>query len=346
MRDAFIPPHTLPTVNRQMALVQRPAGTPRASDFECLRGAVPTCGEGGFLVRNLYLSADPAQRGWAADTALTPFGAPMRALAVGIVVDSRDETVVPGDIVYGRFGWQDYAVAGHDDLFSQIRDPQTPISLYAGVLGMPGITAWLALRQLASPCADDLLLVTTAAGAVGSVVGQLARMSGARVVGLTGSDEKAARCVARYGYHQALNYRTGNLAQDLENVAPEGFTIFFDNAGGTIADIALRTMRRHGRIIQCGTAATPAWKPIPTGPRNEREILMRALSWTGFIIFDHRARFPGALEALTAMVLAGQLTHDEEIVSGMDQIATAFEGMMTGRNRGKILAFIGEDRTG
>ena len=338
----LIPPHSLPKVNRQLLLARRPNGTPQPADFERADAPVPVCGEGRFLVRNLYLSADPVQRGWAANEALTPLGTPMRALSVGIVVESRDPSLKPGEIVYGYFGWQDYAVAGRDDLMSHVGTPRVAVSAYAGVLGMPGVTAWLALLDLAPPKPGDRVLVSTAAGSVGSVVGQIARQRGATVIGLTGSDDKVARCTARYGYTAAYNYKTIDLAKTLTGAAPQGFDIFFDNTGGPILDSAIRAMGRHGRIIQCGTAATASWAPPPTGLRNERDVLMRVLTWSGFSIFDHIGRFGEAIDALTDLMLSGHLAHDEDIETGIDRAPGALVAMMAGAHSGKKLIFVGD----
>jgi NADPH-dependent curcumin reductase CurA len=338
----FIPAYNQPSENRQIVLAARPAGIPRPGDFATRRGEIGKLEAGQFMVRNLYLSADPVQRGWAANPALTPLGLPMRALAVGVVLESVDATVSAGDIVYGFFGWQDYAVAGKADLLSHIVTPRAPVSAYAGVLGMPGVTAWLALHDLALPKAGDAILVSTAAGAVGSVVGQIARKRGAYVVGLTGSDEKVALCTARFGYDIAFNYKTVDHAAALAAARPGGFNIYFDNTGGAILDTAIRAMAKYGRVIQCGTAATASWNPPPQGPRNEREILARVLTWSGFFIFDHAARFAEAIDRLTDLMEAGGLDHDEDIDHGLDQAPAALETVFAGKNTGKKLIFIGE----
>jgi NADPH-dependent curcumin reductase CurA len=339
---SFIPPHSTPARNRQAVLVRRPNGIPLPDDFAIREAALPAVPEGKFLVRNLYLSADPVQRGWAANPALTPLEAPMRALAVALVVESRTPEVKQGAVVYGFFGWQDYAVAGSADLLSCIEEPKAPISAYAGVLGMPGVTAWLALLDLAPPKAGDVVLVSTAAGAVGSVVGQIARRRGARTVGLTGSEAKVARCIERYGYDLALNYKTIDLAASLAEAAPAGFNIYFDNTGGGILDTAIRSMAPYGRIVQCGTAATPVWSPPPLGLRPEREILTRRIVWSGFYIFDHIARFPEAIAALTALLDEGALAHDEDVDQGFGILPEALVHLFAGENSGKKLIYIGE----
>lgn len=339
----FIPPFHTPAINRQIVLVRRPSGTPGREDFTQREDPVASPGDGAFLVRNLYLSADPVQRGWAANAALTPVDAPMRALGVGVVIESRDTSVKAGDVVYGFVGWQDYAVLTRADLLSHIPNPRTFLPAYAGVLGMPGVTAWLALNDIAPPSQGQNILVSTAAGTVGSVVGQIARQAGAHVVGLTGDAAKVARCVERYGYHAAYNYKTIDIAETLAQSCPSGFTTYFDNTGGPILDSAIRAMARYGRIVQCGTAATSSWNPPPTGLRNEREILMRCLTWTGFVIFDHVARFGTAIDQLTDMLVAGTLAHDEIVKPGLPHVVEAFEQLFTGANSGKTLVYIGED---
>jgi NADPH-dependent curcumin reductase CurA len=207
---------------------------------------------------------------------------------------------------------------------------------------MPGVTAWLALSDIAPPSAGQTLLVSTAAGTVGSIAGQIAAHKGARVVGLTGSDEKVRRCVERFGYDTAINYRDGDLSDMLAQAAPDGFDTFYDNTGGSILDTAMRHMKRYGRIIACGTAATPSWSPPPTGLRNEREVLMRALTWTGFVIFDHADRFDQAVLGLSDMAETKGLRFDEDIDDGMAAVPHALPSVLSGANTGKKLVFIGQ----
>jgi hypothetical protein len=338
----FIPIYDLPAANRRVVLARRPEGSPGPDNFVFDSTPMPEPRAGQFLVRNLYLSADPVQRGWASNPRLSPLGQPMRALAVGVVVASRDATVPDGDIVYGVFGWQDYTVATGSDLLCQVGTPRLAISNYAGALGMPGVTAWLAFHDLAPPSSGQTVLVSTAAGTVGSVVGQIARRAGARVIGLTGSDEKITRCTSSFGYAAAYNYRKIDLPAVLADAAPSGFDTYFDNTGGNILDMAIRAMARHGRIIHCGTAATPSWSPPPTGLRNEREILMRALTCSGFVVFDHVARFGEAVERLTDFALSGDLVFDEDIDNGIEAAPAALAALFAGSNSGKKLIWIGQ----
>lgn len=339
----MIPSFTTPDINRRILLARRPDGIPLAGDFRTEVAPVPSVEADTLMVRNLYLSADPVQRGWAANEAVMPLGSVMHSLAVGIVIESRMAGIAPGDLVHGRFGWQDYAIAKRADILSHVARARAPASAYAGVLGMPGVTAWLALADHAPPQPDETILVSTAAGAVGSVVSQIARAAGARVIGLTGSTEKVARCVERYGCAEAYNYKEVDLAATLEQAAPDGFSTYFDNTGGWILDTALRAMAKGGRIIQCGTAATASWFPPPTGLRPEREILTRVLTWSGFYIFDHQDRFGAAIEALSDLMDAGQLHHDEDLETGFARVAGTLETLFAGENMGKKLIFIGND---
>jgi NADPH-dependent curcumin reductase CurA len=339
----MIPKYNLPNSNRIAILARRPEGVPIRTDFRIVTEPRPEVGADKFLVRNLYLSADPVQRGWAANPDVMPVGSMMKALAVGVIVASRCDGFNEGELVYGHLGWQDYAVVGPDALLSHTGCPRAPAACYAGVLGMPGATAWLALSQIAPPQAGQSILVSTAAGAVGSVVGQIARAAGAHVVGLTGSEEKAARCVSRFGYSAAYNYKNSELAEVFADAAPGGFQTYFDNTGGIILDHAIRAMARHGRIIQCGTAATAIWSPPPTGWRPEREILTRVLTWAGFNIFDSAGRFGEAIEALSLLLERGQLNFDLDVEIGFGAIVSSLEKLFDGTNVGKMLVYIGED---
>lgn len=341
-----IPPYSLPVANRRVILDRRPVGIPQAADFRLDQVPLEPIGEGRFRVRNIYLSVDPAQRGWANEgtnySESVPLGGVMRALAVGVVVESRCAEVPVGLHLYGWFGWQDYAVVGPEAILTRIETVAAPLSAYAGVLGMNGLTAWLALTRIGRPRPSNTVLVSTAAGAVGSLVGQIAGAEGCRVVGLTGDDAKMALCTGRFGYHAAANYKAGELAETVSALAPGGIDVFFDNVGGPILDCVIRQMNVGGRIVQCGTASVANWSPPPTGPRNEREVLTRRLQWGGFVIFDHIAAFPEALEILATRVANGTLAFEEDIQAGFEHAPGAIARLYAGENTGKSLIFIGD----
>lgn len=342
----FVPGYSLPAVNRRVLLTSRPAGIPQPHHFALDQAPLEPVGDGQFRVRNIYLSVDPAQRGWVnegtnyADP--VPIGSVMRALAVGVVVESRNPDFPEGLHLYGWFGWQDYAVVDAQAVMTRIEAVEAPLSAYAGVLGMNGLTAWLALTLIGRPRAGDTVLVTTAAGAVGSLVSQLARALGCRTVGLTGDDDKVAQCTARFGYDAATNYKAGDLDASLAALAPSGIDVFFDNVGGPILDVALRHMNVGGRVVQCGTASIADWSPPPTGLRNEREVLTRRLQWGGFVIFDHAAAYPEALAVLAPRVRAGELAYAEDIAAGYDHAPGAIARLYAGENTGKSLIFVGD----
>ncbi|MGY3442556.1 MULTISPECIES: NADP-dependent oxidoreductase [unclassified Bradyrhizobium] len=328
--------------NRQVRLAARPRGIPQAQHFSLVTEPVAAPDAGEILIANRYLSVDPAQRGWANDegnySAPVPLDTPMRALAVGEILESNVPQFRPGEHVYGWFGWQRYCVTTPDAVLRRVAPSRLPLSANLSVLGMNGITAYLAFHGLGDPKPGEHVLVSTAAGSVGGFVGQLACIAGCRAVGLTGSADKAARAKARFGYQEMINYReAADIGAAIRAACPDGNDIFFDNTGGPIADAAIRTMRLRGRVIQCGTAANASWTPVPTGPRPEREILTRRLRWCGFIIFDHVAEFETAAAHLAELAFAGKIVHDEEILPGLAHAPGAIARLYRGENHGKLI---------
>ena len=339
-----IPAYRLPSVNRQVLLARRPSGVPQRADFRLADAPVPKPAAGQFLVRNIYLSVDPAQRGWASAvanySAPVALGTPMRALAVGVVAASAHAGFLEGDFLYGWFGWQDYALADPSQVILRASH-DLPLAAFASLLGINGVTAFLGLTELGRPQAGETLLVSTAAGSVGSFVGQIGRRMGCRTIGLTGGDSKVARCTARYGYNVAINYKTADLPAAVSAAAPDGIDIYFDNTGGPILDTVLRQMKVGGRIVQCGTASVPDWTQNPTGPRNEREILTRRLVWSGFVIFDHMQRYTQAADELARLWADGEIVYDVDIAQGIDQAPGAIASLYAGENSGKKLIYVG-----
>jgi NADPH-dependent curcumin reductase CurA len=336
--------------NRRVTLVRRPTGIPTPDDFQLDAVEAPVPGDGEFLVRNLYLSIDPAQRGWASDVANyaspSPLGEAMRALAVGVVIASRHPDYAVGDHLYGLFGWQTLCAAGPAAVLRRVDPHQAPLSTAASLFGINGLAAYLALTRCGEPKSGGTVLVSTAAGAVGSLVGQIARNLGCRPIGLTGTEEKVERCLRDFGFAAAANYKTGDVGDFLDRAAPEGLDIFFDNTGGAILAAALTRMAVRGRIVQCGTASIASWTPKPNGPRVEREILTRRLRWQGFVIFDHLDAFEAAVTQLDAWRLAGLLRCDEDISDDLAEAPAALAGLYRGENRGKRLIRLPRDDGG
>lgn len=327
-------------INRQIVLASRPIGVPQPSHFELKSTAVPALKEGEFLVENLYLSVDPAQRGYVNEennyAPPVPIGGVMRAMAVGRVIDSRHADFKQGEYLYGWFGWQDYCVCQPAALLRRVDPRQASLSVSVGLLGISGLTAYLALQDIGKPKAGETVVVTAAAGAVGSIVGQLARQADCRAVAVVGSDEKGRQCVAEYGYDAYVNYKTP-LEPALREACPKGIDIFFDNVAGTIADTIMSRMNFFGRVVKCGTVSIPVWVPPPQGPRMDREILTRRLRVEGFIIFDHIARFDTAAAELARLFNEGMLAYDEDIETKLEQAPQALVDVYAGRNRGKKL---------
>jgi NADPH-dependent curcumin reductase len=326
-------------LNRRIILAKRPVGVPSPEHFARGDQPIEAPAAGQFLLRNLFLSIDPAQRGWVnADSNYSQpvaIGAVMRSLAVGVVEASRHPNVAVGEHLYGWFGWQDFCIATEQQILRRVDPRQAPLTAAVGVLGITGLTAYLALNRIGAPKPRETVVVTTAAGGVGSIVGQIARRLGCRVVGVTGSDEKAALCTREFGYHAALNYKAGLTPAVLRAQCPAGVDVFFDNTSGAIADTVVSIMNPHGRIVQCGTAAIAIWDPPPAAPRRDREVLTKRLRQEGFIIFDHVAEFPAVADTLAGWIRDGSLIHREDIEQGLDWAPAALAALYEGTNRGK-----------
>lgn len=326
--------------NRQIVLKSRPVGIPQPKHFALETSAVPELKVGEFLIENHYLSVDPAQRGYVNDennyAPPVPIGAVMRAMAVGKVLASKSPGVSVGEFYYGWFGWQDYCVATPATILRKADPRQAPLSTAAGLLGINGLTAYLALHDIGQPRPGETVLVTAAAGAVGSIVGQLAKQAGGRPIAVVGSDDKGRQCMAEYGYDAFINYKKP-IEAALRDVCPQGVNVFFDNTGGEIADTVIRQMALFGRVIQCGTLSIASWIPNPLGPRNEREILTRRLRMEGFVIFDHSKRFDETAARLAAMLEARSIRYAEDISTDIAEAPQALVDVYSGRNKGKRL---------
>jgi hypothetical protein len=328
-------------VNRQVRLKSRPADIPQAEHFEIVNSPVPDLGDNEVLVRNIYLSVEPAMRGWVSDVANysepIPLGTVMRALAVGRVEASRHSDFKPGEYVTGMFGWQDYAAVEMKVIQRKVTETDLPISTSLGVLGLNGLTAYFGLQEIGQPKTGETVVVSTAAGAVGSCVGQIAKIKGCRTVGITGGPEKARICRDEFRYDAAIDYKADNLDSALAAACPEGVDVYYDNTAGTISDAVLKHLRVGARVVICGTASIANWEPIPQGPRVERHLLVKRARMQGFIIFDYADRYIEALQELTQWVQQGQIRYREDILEGIDQAPGSIAGLYRGENFGKRL---------
>lgn len=332
-------------LNNRVRLRSRPTGVAQAEDFTIDSVAIEEPGESQILVRNEFLSVEPAMRGWIADvgnySAPVAIGSVMRSLAAGHVLASRHPDYREGDAVAGWFGWQTHATVGADAVVRRIVEDDLPLSLALGVLGINGVTALLALTRVGAPKQEETVLVSTAAGAVGSAVGQIAKILGCRTVGIAGGAEKVKLCLTEFGYDAALDYRDGALDAGVAAACPDGVNIYYDNTSGLISDVVLRHLALRARIVVCGTASVPSWAEWPTGPRVERHLLVKRARMEGFVIFDHLDAFETAVAQLADWVREGRLRYREDILEGIEACPDALAGLYRGENLGKRLIRLG-----
>lgn len=338
---------TLSDENRHVVLRGRPDPGVRAELFETVDAPMPTIADGEMLIRVIWLSLEPAMRGWIADapnySEPVPIGAPMTGFTVGEVVDSRHPGYPVGTIVQGRQGWRRFALSDGSDI-DRIVDPAlAPISTALHVLGMNGATAYVGLVDVCGVKAGDTVAVTTAAGAVGSMVGQIAKVKGARAVGVTGGPEKVTACLEEFGYDAAIDYKAmDDIGSALDAAAPDGIDCFFDNVGGSQFDAVLERINVGARIAICGTIGMPSF-PLPTGPRPNRQLLVKRARIEGFLILDHYDRFAAIVEKLAGWYRAGHIRYREDVTEGIEGAADALVRLLAGRNTGKALVRVGAD---
>lgn len=325
------------TTNRQILLARRPTGWVTEADFRLVESPVPVPGDGELLIRNHYLSLDPYMRGRMDDgrsyAANVQLGEVMVGGTVGEVVESKNPKFKTGDMVGGAFGWQEYGLSDGKGL-SRIDTKIAPASWYLGVLGMPGVTAWIGLLDICQPKAGETVVVSAASGAVGSVVGQLARIAGCRVVGIAGGPEKCGYCVNDLGFDACVDYKADGWKKALSAAAPKGIDVNFENVGGEVLDAVLARTNAFARFALCGLVsqynATEA-----VGVKNFRFLLINRIRLQGFIVSDHLERWPVALKELAGHVGAGRIKYRESVADGLENAPSAFIGMLQGRNFGK-----------
>ena len=332
---------TLPKKNVQVILKSRPHGIPQAEHFELVESAVPLLQDGQFLVRNDFLSVEPAMRGWvnAAANYADPVavGGVMRSFAAGSVVASRHAAYAEGDQVMGMLGWQEYAISDGSTIRRKVLERDLPLSLSLGVLGINGVTAYFALTEIGEPRPGDTVVVSTAAGSVGSAVGQIAKLAGCRTVAITGGAAKLQMCLDDFGYDAAIDYKSPDFAEALSKACPRGVDVYYDNTSGMISDTVVRHINKGARIVICGTASVSNWEPWPAGPRIERHLLNKTARMQGFLVWDYEHRYEEAITRLAAWVRNGSLRYREEIMDGMDKAPDAIAGLYRGENLGKRL---------
>ncbi|MFD4987356.1 NADP-dependent oxidoreductase [Streptomyces sp. NPDC058374] len=331
----------LPSSGREWHLVARPDGWPTPEDFALREVPIEAPTAGRILVRNLYFSVDPYMRGRMNDVKsyVPPFklDAPMDGGAVGEVIASEAEGFAVGDHVLHGLGWREYANfdAKHA---KKVDGSLAPLTAYLGVLGMPGLTAYAGLLDVASFKSGDAVFVSGAAGAVGSEVGQIARLKGAsRVIGSAGSEEKVKLLTEEYGFDAAFNYKDGPVAEQLKQAAPDGIDVYFDNVGGDHLEAAIGRLNQGGRVALCGAIAQYNDTGAPAGPRNLALAIGKRLRLQGFIVGDHSDLQPQFVDEVSAWVRSGELKYNETFVEGIDNGVEGFLGMLRGENTGKMI---------
>ncbi|UGY91203.1 NADP-dependent oxidoreductase [Streptomyces gobiensis] len=337
---------SLPATGRAWHLTARPEGWPTPDGFALREAPIHAPGSGQILVRNLFMSVDPYMRGRMNDVKsyVPPFqlDQPMDGSAVGVVVASEAAGFAPGDHVLHWLGWREYATldAAHAE---KVSAELAPLSAYLGVLGMPGLTAYAGLLEVASFQEGDAVFVSGAAGAVGSQVGQIARLKGAsRVIGSAGSDEKVKLLTEEYGFDAAFNYKSGPVAQQLKAAAPEGIDVYFDNVGGDHLEAAISSLKVHGRATLCGMIAQYNDTEPPAAPRNLAMVIGKRLRLQGMLVNDHNGLRPRFVEETAAWIRSGELKYHETVVSDIENAVEAFLGMLRGQNTGKMVVALGD----
>jgi NADPH-dependent curcumin reductase CurA len=322
-------------------LKSRPNGIPQADNFEIAEAPVPVLRNGQFLVRNDFLSVEPAMRGWVSAVANyskpVGIGEVMRSFAAGTVIQSRHSGFAEGDKVMGMLGWQQFAVSDGSNITRKVLEHDLPLSLSLGVLGLNGITAYFGLLDQGTPRPGNTVVVSTAAGAVGSAVGQIAKLSGCRTVGITGGAVKMKMCREEFGFDAAIDYKAGDVGKALGTAAPSGVNVYFDNTSGAISDAVYPQLALGARIVICGTASVPSWDPPPMGPRIERYILVKRARMSGLLIFDYAHRYEEAVSRLAQWVRDGKLRYREDIADGIEHCPGAIAALYRGENLGKKL---------
>ncbi|QDT48064.1 Putative NADP-dependent oxidoreductase YfmJ [Symmachiella dynata] len=328
-------------INRQITLAARPVGRPQESDFALVETPIPELEEGQFLIHTTYLSVDPYMRGRMNDRKSyaepVKLGDVMVGEAVGKVVESKHPKFDVGDIVAGSIGWQEYCVTDGKDI-RKVRTGNQPVSAALGVLGMPGLTAYFGLLEIADPAAGETVVVSGAAGAVGSTVGQIAKIRGCRVVGIAGTDEKVAYLTDELGFDAAFNYKTTkDYVAKLAELCPEGIDVYFDNVGGPITDAVFPLLNKHARVSVCGQISQYNATKLEQGPRLLWKLIEKQARVEGFLVFQFIDKFRTAMVDLAHWVEEGQLKYRENIEEGLENAPKIFLGLFDGENIGKQL---------
>ncbi len=331
--------------SKQIRLAKRPTGMPDHENFEWTESQVDEPGSGEVLLKSLYISVDPYMRGRMNDqkSYVEPYklGQVINGGGIAEVTSSKSEEFEVGDLVIGNLGWETFQIASEDAL-RKIDPHQAPVTTHLGVLGMPGITAYFGLLDIGKPEPGETVVVSGAAGAVGTVVGQIAKIAGARVVGIAGSDEKLTYLKEELKFDEVVNYKSENFKQELKGVCKDGVDVYYDNVGGEVSDAVLRLINKGARIPICGQIALYNLEKPDLGLRVQPNLLINSALMKGFIVSDYGAYFEDAVKDLAMWLKEGKLTYRETIVEGFENIPEAFLGLFTGENIGKYIVKVAD----
>lgn len=331
-------------MNKVIILKSRPKGLPTLEDFKLIKEEIPQPEEGKILLKSKYISVDPYLRGRMRDekSYTEPFklGEAPESGIIAEVIESKNKNFQKGDFVNGILKWKEYQTA-HGNGLNKIDRKNAPLKAYLGILGLTGMTAYLGLTKIGKPVSGETLLVSGAAGAVGSVVGQIGKIIGCRVVGIAGSTEKTDRIKEKFGFDETINYKTvEDMKQAIAQACPSGVDVYFDNVGGEILDAALLNMNRYGRVVNCGAISLYNEAKMPKGPRVEPILIKNSLSMQGFIVRDFVKDFGPAQKKLAQWMEEDKLSYMETVVEGFENIPRAFIDLFEGRNTGKMIVLI------
>ncbi len=332
-------------MNKQWRLKARPIGEPTADTWQYSETEVPAISDGQLLIKIEYISLDPAMRGWLNDAKsyIEPvqIGDVMRAGTVGQVLESKHAKFAVGDYVCGHDGVQSYAVSDGTGLY-KVDANLAPLPYYLGVLGMPGMTGYFGLLKTGMPKAGETVVVSGAAGAVGSVVGQIAKIKGCRVVGIAGGSEKCKFLVDELGFDEAIDYKNDNVKKALKQACPNGVDVFYDNVGGDILDDVLSQINLHARIVICGAISQYNNTTAVKGPSNYLSLLVNRARMEGIVVFDNVKEYPTAMKDIAGWINSGELTVKDHIVEGIETFPDTLMMLFNGKNFGKLVLKVGE----
>jgi NADPH-dependent curcumin reductase CurA len=344
--DRAAPGRLVDAVNRQFRLAARPVGLPTQSDWELTTDRVPEPGEDQVVVKVEYLSLDPAMRGWMNEgrSYIPPvgIGEVMRAIGAGRVVVSNSSELAVGDYVTGVFGVQEYAVAGARGL-TKVDPALAPLPVYLSTLGMPGMTAYFGLLDIGRPAPGETVVVSGAAGAVGGVVGQIAKLKGSRAVGIAGGAEKCRCLVDELGFDAAIDYKAEDMKAALRRHCPTGIDVFFDNVGGEILDAALARLARNARVVLCGAVSQYNATEGMKGPSNYMSLLVNRASMTGFLVMDYHDRYAEGAREMAGWLAEGKIKSREDVAEGFETFPETLLRLFKGENTGKLVLKVSED---